>query len=52
MDENLESLIRIQNQVIQCRKLAAEIAGPEASRLLRELADDIEQRARKIDAMD
>jgi hypothetical protein len=52
MGENLELLIRIQDQVIQCRKLAAEIADPEISGLLRALADETERRAREVDAMD
>jgi hypothetical protein len=51
MDKNLESLIRIQDQVIQCRKLAAEIFDRETSAMLRVLADEAERRAREIDAM-
>jgi DNA-binding ferritin-like protein len=52
MDEDLESLIRLQNQVKQCRRMADEISDPETSQLLRALADEVERRARKIDAMD
>jgi rubrerythrin len=51
MDENLESLIRIQKQIIQCRKLADEISDPEISQMLRTLADEVEGRARNIDAV-
>jgi hypothetical protein len=51
MDENLEVLVRIQERVIQCRKLAAEIFDPETSEMLRVLADEAERRAREIDAM-
>jgi hypothetical protein len=36
---------------MQCRKLADEISDPEISQMLRALADEIERRARKIDAM-
>jgi hypothetical protein len=51
MDDDLELLIRVQEQVIRCRKLAAAIPDPETSQMLRTLADAIEQRAREIDAM-
>jgi hypothetical protein len=47
MAENLELLIGIQDQVIKCRRLAAEIGDPATSRRLNELANDIEARARK-----
>jgi hypothetical protein len=49
MGENLELLIGIQDQVIQCRRFAAEVRDPEAARILYTLADDIEQRAREVD---
>jgi len=49
MAEILETLIGIQDQVIKCRRLAAEIGDSETSRRLHELADDIEQRAREVD---
>jgi hypothetical protein len=49
MAENLELLIGIQDQVIKCRRLAAEIGGPETSRRLHQLADEVEQRAREVD---
>lgn len=49
MAETLQTLIGIQDQVIKCRRLAAEIGDPETSRRLHELADDIEQRARETD---
>jgi hypothetical protein len=51
MDDKLQTLIRIQKQVIQCRRLAAEISDPETSQRLRYLADEVKRRARKIDAM-
>ena len=51
MAENLELLIGIQEQIIRCRRLAAQIFDPETSRRLYELADEIEQRAREVDSM-
>jgi hypothetical protein len=51
MAENLELLIAIQEQVIQCRRLAAQIFDPETSRRLYEFADEIERRAREVDSM-
>jgi hypothetical protein len=53
LDETLELLIRLQGQVILCRRLAAEISDLdlETSELLRALADATERRAREIDAM-
>ena len=51
MDDDLKLLIRVQEHVIQCRKLAAEIPDLETSQMLRTFADEIEQRAREIDAM-
>jgi hypothetical protein len=49
MGENIELLIRIQEQVIKCRRLAAEISDPETARRLNELADEIDKRAREVD---
>jgi hypothetical protein len=49
MGENIELLIQIQYQVIQCRRLAKKISDPETSRRLHELADEIERRAREVD---
>jgi hypothetical protein len=49
MAENLELLIAIQDQVIKCRRLAAEILDRETSRRLYELADEVERRAREVD---
>jgi hypothetical protein len=43
-------LIGIQDQIIQCRRLAAEGSDPEAAKRLRDLADGLEQRARDVDA--
>jgi hypothetical protein len=49
MAENLELLIGIQEQIIRCRRLAAQIFDPETSRRLYELADEVERRARDVD---
>jgi hypothetical protein len=43
MAENLELLIGIQEQIIRCRRLAAQIFDPETSRRLYELADEVER---------
>ena len=50
MAENIALLISIQDQIIKCRQLAAEIFHPETARRLYELADEIESRAREVDA--
>jgi hypothetical protein len=50
MAENIALLIGIQEQIIKCRRLAAEISHPETARRLYELADEIESRAREVDA--
>jgi hypothetical protein len=49
MAENIELLIQIQDQIIKCRRLAALIDDPKTARLLYDLADEIEQRAREVD---
>jgi hypothetical protein len=49
MAENIELLIQIQDQIIKCRRLAASIDDPKTARLLYDLADEIEQRAREVD---
>jgi hypothetical protein len=52
MADNIELIVLIQEHVIIARKLAAVIGDRETARRLHELADEIEQRARFIDAMD
>jgi len=49
MAENIELLIQIQDQIIKCRSLAASIDDKKTARLLYDLADEIEQRAREVD---
>jgi hypothetical protein len=49
MAETLKTLIGIQDQILRCRRLAAEIFDPETAERLRKLADELEQRARKVD---
>jgi hypothetical protein len=45
----MELLIEIQEQVIQCRRLASQMSDPEIARRFYELADEIEHRAREAD---
>jgi hypothetical protein len=49
MGENIELLIKIQDQIIKARRMAAKMSDPFASRLLYDLADETEKRARKVD---
>ena len=49
MSRDIQVLILAQEQVIQCRRLAALIADPKTVRRLNELADEIEQCAREAD---
>jgi len=49
MAEDLQTLISIQDWVLKCHRLAAETQDPETARLLLELADRIERRAREAD---
>jgi hypothetical protein len=51
MREYIQILIDVQDKVIECRRLASEVVDPETSRRLYELADEVEQRAREIDAL-
>jgi hypothetical protein len=51
MAESLEVLIRIQGQIAQCRRLAAETSNPKTAKRLFRLADDIEWRAREVDRL-
>jgi hypothetical protein len=50
MGENIELLIKIQDQIIKARRLATEIGDAGMSRFLCDLADEIERRAREIDS--
>ena len=49
MAENLETLAGIQDQILKCRRLAAEIFDRETAGRLHKLADELEQRAREVD---
>ncbi len=49
MAENSELLAKIQEQILQCRRLADSIYDLKTARLLYDLADEIEQRAREAD---
>jgi hypothetical protein len=45
----LEVLIEIQAKIKHCRLLADQISDPEAAERVRQLADDVERRARELD---
>jgi hypothetical protein len=51
MAEALETLIGIQDQILKCRRLAAEVFDPETAKRLRKLADEPEQRTREVDRL-
>jgi hypothetical protein len=50
MAEDLQTLIAIQDWVLKCRRLAAQMPDPEIARQLLLLADRVERRAREVDA--
>jgi hypothetical protein len=49
MTENTERLAQIQEQIIKCRRLAAEMPHSELALLLYRLADEVEADAREAD---
>ena len=49
MGENIELLIKIQDQIIKVRRLAAALGDGLGSRLLLDLADETETKARDVD---
>jgi hypothetical protein len=51
MAETLKTLIGIQDQVWQCRRLAAEIGDRETALRLYQLALELEERAREVDQL-
>jgi hypothetical protein len=51
MAETLETLTGIQDQILKCRRLAAEMFDPKTAKRLLELADELEQRAREVDRL-
>jgi hypothetical protein len=51
MDETLELLVKIQEQVIECRRAAHETPDSKFALWLYRLADQVEAQAREIDMM-
>jgi hypothetical protein len=49
MAESLKTLIKIQGQIAQCRRLAIGIFDKETSDRLFAMANEIEHRAREVD---
>jgi hypothetical protein len=49
MTDNLELLTKIQEQIIKCRRLAAEMPDSKLALLLCRLADEVEAEAREAD---
>lgn len=50
MAETLAYLVKLQGEIAQARRLAAEFFDPETSRLLLRMADELERRGRELDA--
>ena len=51
MDETLELLTKIQERIIECRRMAAETPDSELALWLYRLADEVEAEAREVDVM-
>jgi hypothetical protein len=49
MDDNLELLIKIQEQVIECRRVAVETRDSKIALFLYRLAAEVEAEAREAD---
>jgi hypothetical protein len=49
MDDTVELLTKIQEQIIKCRRLAAEMPDSKLALLLYRLADEVEADAREAD---
>jgi hypothetical protein len=49
MDDNLELLIKIQEQIIECRRTASEAQDSKLALFLYHLADEVEAEAREAD---
>jgi hypothetical protein len=50
MAEDLRTVIAIQDWILQCRRLAANMPDPEIALRLSEIAEKVEKRAREVDA--
>jgi hypothetical protein len=51
MDETLELLTKIQERIIECRRMAAETPDAAVALFLYRLADEVEAEAREADAI-
>ena len=49
MFRNPQTLVAIQEHVLRWRRLAAEVTNPQTAQRLRDLADEMEVRARELD---
>jgi hypothetical protein len=49
MDDNLKLLTKIQERVIECRRVAAETTDSKIALFLYRLADEVEAEAREAD---
>ncbi len=49
MFRNIQTLVAIQEHVLRWRRLAAEVTNPQTAQRLRDLADEMEVRARELD---
>jgi hypothetical protein len=49
MDDNLKLLRKIQERVIECRRVAAETTDSKIALFLYRLADEVEAEAREAD---
>jgi hypothetical protein len=49
MFRNIQTVVAIQEHVLRWRRLAAEVTDPQTARRLRDLADEMEVRARELD---
>ena len=51
MTDSLQALIKVQAQILSYRRLAASgQLAPRLARVLRDLADDVEAHAKRLDA--
>jgi hypothetical protein len=50
MPNALNALIRLQAEIVHCRRVAAEMPFETAAKILFQAADEAEARAREIDA--
>jgi hypothetical protein len=51
MDDTLELLTKIQERIIECRRMASETRDSKMALFLYRLADEVEAEAREADLM-